>query len=374
MAKTRIMLITVRADIGGGPKHIYDLACVLTDEFIIDIACPKQEPYWEKFSSIINGTMIEIPFRKFSIFKANDVLSHVKENSIDVIHSHGKGAGVYGRYLSFLSGVPLVHTPHGLHIGNYGPITKKLYLSYEKITSTIDNCTIYVSDAEKKEAVKLGIANKKRRVVVKNGTNSIPTAYAAKGREKQRKKLGIEANNLVVVSLSRFDYPKNMMDMAKIALSVKQAEHIIFYLVGDGPDLIKTKEWCKKNNLNNVFFPGFSNTPQEYLLASDIYLSTSRWEGLPLSIIESMAIGLPVLATDVVGNNEAVEHNYNGYLFPLGENEIAAKLLLNLADSPTLRNELGHNGRLRQRNCFSIEKMASDTAVIYNSLDCSESK
>lgn len=371
MAEKRVLLITVRADVGGGPKHVYDLARSLSSEFIVDIACPKQEPYWDKYSSVINGDMLELPFRKFSFCKGQKLLSHVKAKNVHVIHSHGKGAGVYGRYLSSLSGVPLVHTPHGIHIGSYGPLLKRLYFMYEKIGSRIDDCTIYVSESERAEAKRLGLWSKTRNIVVKNGTESIPETVLAEGRHRQRNNLGFEAKDVVVVTLSRFDYQKNMMDMLRVADLLRDDKRVKFCLVGDGPDLVRMKEWCQTNNLNNVFFPGFSLVPQDYLLASDIYLSTARWEGLPLAVIEAMALGLPVIASDVVGNNEAVDHERTGYLFPLGKNEIAASLVRKLIANQDCRHELGLRGKLRQRSMFSIETMVAETKCVY-ALLCGE--
>ena len=97
----------------------------------------------------------------------------------------------------------------------------------------------------------------------------------------------------------------------------------------------------------------------EHLYYSDIYLSTSLYEGLPLSILEAMSVGLPIIASNVVGNLDTVENGINGYLYDLNDYSIAVKYLKILALDESLRNLMGYNSFKIQREFFSKEKMLS---------------
>ena len=117
-----------------------------------------------------------------------------------------------------------------------------------------------------------------------------------------------------VVTISRFNYQKNMDSSFAIASAFKQDNSIRFVWVGDGDDYSRLKQQAEKECIN-IEFVGFSINPMEHLCNSSIYLSTSRFAGLPYALIEAAAIGLPIIASDVKGNNEVVMHGFNGYLF-----------------------------------------------------------
>ena len=124
----KILFITVRADFGGGPEHVYRLIDILTPEIEAFVACPKDYPYWDRYQKLLGSDhMIEIPHRKFAVLRLVYLLRYVRCKGIELIHSHGKGAGAYGRILAFLTRKPCVHTFHGVHIGKYSEVSKRLY-------------------------------------------------------------------------------------------------------------------------------------------------------------------------------------------------------------------------------------------------------
>jgi glycosyltransferase involved in cell wall biosynthesis len=111
---------------------------------------------------------------------------------------------------------------------------------------------------------------------------------------------------------------------------------------------------------------GFINNSVEYLLACDIYLSTSLWEGLPYSLIEAAACGLPIIASDVIGNNEVVIDGENGYLFNLNEPEIAVEKILELVNSEKQIKILRENSFKIVEDKFLLTKMINKMREIYS--------
>ena len=369
--KNRILAISARADFGGGSEHLYTLATGLISKYTVDIACPNQLPYWPKFATCINGKLIEIPFRKLSLLSVLSLASHIKKNDISIIHTHGKGAGVYGRLLTLITGIPHLHTPHGIHTANYGKLMRTIYFSYEKLTGFLNKQIIFVSPSEQETASKIGLWKSVPRAIVPNGVSIINTPPDSEQRSTLRKLLDTENDAFVIVALSRFDIAKNMMEAANIASQFKTNSKVIFWFLGDGDDRQLVQAWCKEHDIRNVRFPGFVNNPIKYLSAADAYLSTSRWEGLPLAVLEAMSLGLPVIASNVVGNKDAVSHEISGFLYPLGQPKIAATYISEIISKPELRMELSSAAKNRQRELFSTETMTASTISIYNSLSAS---
>lgn len=366
--KNRILAISARADFGGGSEHLYTLTTGLTSTYTVDIACPNQVPYWTKFADCINGELIEIPFRKLSLSAVLTLCSHIKKNNISIIHTHGKGAGVYGRLLTLITGVPHLHTPHGIHTANYGKLMRVIYYSYEKLTGFLNKTIIFVSPSEQETASKIGLWKNIPRVIVPNGVSIINTPPDIEKKNKLRDSLDTQHDALVIVALSRFDIAKNMMEAANVAHQLKANSKIIFWFLGDGDDRQSVQDWCTEHGIKNVRFPGFVNDPIKYLSSADIYLSTSRWEGLPLAVLEAMSLGIPVIASNVVGNKDAVSHDISGFLYPLGQPKIAAAYISELTSDNEKKMRLSHAATNRQKLLFSTETMIASTISIYKSL------
>lgn len=366
--KNRILAISARADFGGGSEHLYTLTTGLTSTYIVDIACPNQLPYWPKFAACTNGKLFEIPFRKLSLRAVLSLASHIKKNNICIIHTHGKGAGVYGRLLTLITGIPHLHTPHGIHTENYGKFMRAMYFSYEKLSGFLNKTIIFVSASEQETASKIGLWKNVPRKIVHNGVRIINTPQDSEKNMTLRDSLDTGHDAFVVVGLSRFDIAKNMMEAANVASQLIANPKVIFWFLGDGDDRPAVEAFCKEHKITNVRFPGFVNEPIKYLSAADAYLSTSRWEGLPLAVLEAMSLGLPVIASNVVGNKDAVSHEISGFLYPLGQPKIAATYILELISNPEKKFKISYAAKNRQKKLFSTDAMITSTISIYRSL------
>ena len=188
--KTAILQITLRADIGGGPEHLYRLVKGFLPNINCFIAAPNDEPYYNLFKEIVGeNNLIEIPHRKFELSSLFLLRNVVKNKSISIIHSHGKGAGIYSRLLGILTRKKVIHTFHGFHIGNYNSVQKKLYILLEKLLSKFTDKIITVSEGEKQEILDAGICNSRKIVVITNGVEIQPVKVTELNFEQQPKKL-----------------------------------------------------------------------------------------------------------------------------------------------------------------------------------------
>lgn len=360
----RVLLVTVRADYGGGPEHVWQLLKHGSDRISFYIACPKDQPYWERYNYSATN-FCELPHRRFTFGDLARLIRFIRQEKIQLIHTHGKGAGAYGRLACMATGIPCVHTPHGIHTGEYGIVKKWFYIHYENITSRWVKHICFVSSSEQKQAYNLRLWPHTNNTVIPSGVDEITENTRVAWRREIREKLGINKQQIVVSMLTRFDYPKNMQEAYDIA---KGAPEIIFLWLGDGEERNILEEKAKLEQVSNIIFTGFIDNPKRYLAASDIYLSTSRWEGMPLGVLEAMSVGLPVVATDVVGNKDAVSDEKTGLLYSLGKPEDAVTCIKDILKTKKGYEQMSRQAISRQRKYFSVQRMVADIFHVYQTV------
>ena len=347
----KILLITSRSDFGGGPRHVDQLIDWLSSNNEIFVAYPKDgDPYGRKWDvdARVKGRFY-LPYRRFSFGALCRLKKFISSNHISVVHSHGNGAGVYSRLLKLIgTKAKIVHTFHGV-TNNYLCVAKKwANLILGRFLSRYTDFFICVSEGEFKLAQRINFLNSSRSSIVYNGIEEFP-------------KIKERSNVFEVVTLSRFDYQKNM-DLAFSVACLLKEQNVVFNWVGNGPDFSRLKTQAEQEGLN-VNFVGFSDRPFEYLQSASIYLSTSRFEGLPYALIEAASSGLPIVATNVVGNDEVVENGRNGYLFDRPEQ--ACEAIMALKENAELYKRMSENSKGMFCQMFTIRKMVAQIVEIY---------
>lgn len=364
-ASVRVLMITVRADHGGGPKHLELLLRGLPSHIEPYVAAPDERPYGPIFASLIQRDIFPIPHRAFSINHALRLASHVREHDIALIHSHGKGAGAYARLVSLLTGRPTVHTPHGVHMGGHSCLYRIAYRAYENLTAARISQLLYVSNDERVAAQRQRLWQRVEHSVVPNGVRAIPDRVVEQLRLQAKHAIDVPAARRAVVTVTRFDYQKNMDEAFEVA---RRLPHLEFIWIGDGPDFERLKDRLLREQVRNVQMVGPMDDPNTLLAGAACYLSTSRWEGLPLAVLEAMALGVPVIGSDVTGHRDLIAEADCGRLYPPGSPDRAASLVDQITSNTALGESLGHNGRVAQRAHYSADVMASRIAAIYGRL------
>ncbi|RJP60756.1 MAG: glycosyltransferase family 1 protein [Ignavibacteriales bacterium] len=360
--KVNILQISVRADIGGGPEHLYNLVKGSTQKFNYFIAAPNDKPYLELFRSLVgNDNIIIIPHRKFRVSAFLSLREFIKKNNISIIHSHGKGAGIYGRLLALITGKRSIHTLHGFHIGKYNLLQKQLYFFIERILSIFSQKIIAVSEGEKKHILESNICSESKILVIENGIK-IPDQFISQENFNQTPKK--------LMHLTRFDYQKNTSQLISICNELKERKELNnfqFNIYGEGEEFEAFKQQIIDLELeNSIILKGADPNAREKLVEGFCYISTSRWEGLPISLLEAFAVGLPVICSDTTGNNDLVKNNFNGYLYDISDPSQAVDYLLNLSADQELWSKLSTNARDFVTNNYSLEKMISKIEQVYD--------
>lgn len=363
-SRIRILLITARADYGGGPEHLFRLLSGLQNEFDFFIACPFEEPYFNKYQKIVSKKkVLRIPHRKFTFKDLIRIRYFILKNNIQIIHSHGKGAGIYSRILAAITNVKCIHTFHGVHLNQYNAVSKAAYKLIERLLSRSTNAFVSVSQSEYESVLKNKFADKNKLHIIENGV-VIP-------------ELPINENvfytkPLLITSITRFDFAKNsslVINILEHLAKTNSLDRFKFIFVGSGPEETSVKIKLKDEKFTAyVVFTGNLPNPEEILKKSFCYLSTSRWEGLPLGMLEAMAIGIPCIATDVPGNRDLVINQVNGFLFNLTEPQMAANFLTKLSDDVNLWRKFSGNARNLVVEKYSLKIMLNKTKNLYENI------
>ena len=350
-----VLFITVRADFGGGPEHLWQLLRRLPAGVRACVACPRDYPYYDRYRVLLGEeNLFALPHREFRLSTLWRLRAFCRGRGITVLHSHGKGAGLYSRPLALLTGLPCAHTFHGVHTGEYSPAKKRLYRLYERAMALVTNAGIAVSEGERRRIVAEGLFPEARLRLIENGVNVPPDAVKAPS-----------AAPYPVVSISRFDYQKNSEFLIDILESLRgrgRLEDFRILVVGEGEGRSGLEALARKRGLaSTLCCTGASPEPHVFFAGALCCLSTSRWEGMPLAVLEAMAHGLPALVTDVVGNRDAVKDGRTGFVYAEGDADAAAAALCRLADEADTRRTMGERAREYVKQRHDARKMADRT-------------
>jgi glycosyltransferase involved in cell wall biosynthesis len=364
--KMRILFINLRSDYGGGPSHMFDLVTNLSSSFEKYVACPIQKPFCNLYEER-KITVFPLPFRSFSILSFFKLVRFTKRNHIDIIHSHGKGAGIYSRLLGVFTRKPVIHTFHGIHYEKYSCRVQRLYFTIERRLSQLTKYIVNVSDSENAEGLRLRLFPKSKARVIYNGIDLEKMWKSRIDLELKDLINSIKKDNLLICTAARFDYVKGI-DVAIRAMKHLKEYHKNFkyVIVGDGE--LKNEIVKAINNYdvrNHVLLLGFRDDVPGILKMMDIYLSPSRWESMSLTLLEAMSVGLPVVASDAMGNRDLIK---NGLLAKSECPSDIAKKISTLIENPQLRNRLAKEGRIIAKENYPLKKMIRDTENLYYEL------
>jgi glycosyltransferase involved in cell wall biosynthesis len=357
-------MISSSGGTGGGPILISILCRHLYEKFNFFFAIPHNEKIFQLLEKENYNQIFNISERKIKIKELINLSIFIKFNSIDIIHSHGKGAAFIGRLIALCLNKPHIYTFHGIHMQCYGKVYVFFYRIYEFFFGFLDSRKVFVSKSEKQFAKNSGIYFRNNYSIIHNGVISYDEKNKNQIRNKLRRAYKIDNIEKCIISVCRFVPQKNIFEFIEIAGLCKEFK---FFLIGDGPLKSEINLYIKKLNLKNIYLTGMITNVFDYLCFCDLFLSTSIYEGLPLSIIEAMSVGLPIVASKVTGNIDTIEDRKTGFFYDLGNPIMAAKKIKLILSNENLMKEIGLRSKLRQKNLFDSKKMAAEYQKIYKS-------
>ena len=358
-----ILQLVVSTQPGGGPQQVLALAAYLRARgWPCVVAGPRDGALFDRF--IASGIeTIALATNRLQPATLLRLTRLVRAHGIALIHSHGKGAGLYGRLVARAVGVPAVHTLHGLHFETYGPGRRHAYLALERMLAHWTAIVINVSRTQEAEALALGLFERRQSRVVLNGVDIARLTASALDRAEARAVLALPPSAPVVGSVARFD-PVKRLDVLLQAVARAGDPRLRVVLVGRGGEEARLRRLAARLGLRErVTFAGEVVDAARILSAFDVFAATSAKEGMPLAVLEAMALGVPVLAADMPAHREALGAASPGLVH--GTPDVFGRALATLLADDDLRQTLAREQRTRARSEFDAREMLSATAAIY---------
>jgi glycosyltransferase involved in cell wall biosynthesis len=356
-----VLQLLVSTQAGGGPQHVLTLSRWLRARgWRPVVAGPADGPVFGRFRDA-GIDIVEAPTRGLSPRTFLRLRRLVRARGIRLVHSHGKGAGLYARLLARTQGLHAVHTFHGIHFERYGGIGRAAYLGLERRLAAWTDVVINVSRAQEAEGLSLGLFTARQSRVVRNGVDVPRLTAAALHRSEARKELGVDRYAPLIGCAARFDEVKRL-DVLLRAAAAAPSLHVV--LIGRGKEEASLRALAARLGLGaRVIFAGEIEDASRLFTAFDVYCAPSRKEGLPLGVLEAMALGVPVLASDIPGHREVLGEASPG-LLPLTPEAFADGVVSVIGD-PAARAALGAEQRTRARSEFDVREMLEATEGVY---------
>lgn len=374
-APLRLAQVVTRMDIGGVPDHIMTLIKELHDDFEITVICGQIDAAHRKALEALSVAIVIVPFRRLLSPLADiktflELRSLIKAHKFDIVHTHMSKAVLIGSIVALWMRVPLViNTAHNLGFIALPNIALRwLFWVYDFLLfRTSVDTVITVSNKVRDRIVVTNMLPAKRVVAIHNGMSTHKFGVAQIEIDARRLEFSSCPDDIVIVCVARLVWFKGLSTLVDAMPSVlARAPNARFVVVGDGP--LKAELIAQAGNLGvgkQLILTGERRDIPGILAAADLFVLPSVSEGLPISIMEAMAVGLPTVATDVGGVSELVTDGETGLLVPPRATEALANALTTLALSPALRQAMGANGKRRIEKDFSPAQMAQCTAAIY---------
>ena len=295
------------------------------------------------------------------LLAARRVAKHLLAWDADIVHAHLPVAGVVARLAGRLAGVPVVYTEHNL-MERYHPLTRRLNLATWRMQAQ----ALAVS-GEVEDSIRRHSGNQVPVQTVLNGVNTRSYDPANHDGTVVRSEWGIPYDVPVVGTVAVFRTQKRLDHWLKVARRVREAvPETHFLLVGDGPLRAEVDARIREHDLESVVhLAGLQEETRPYFAAFDAYLMTSQFEGLPIALLEAMAMAVPPVVTAVGGMPELVANGYNGYLQPFGMVDGLAERLVQVLQDADHRRALGASARQTVVDGFSMERMQGELEAIY---------
>jgi glycosyltransferase involved in cell wall biosynthesis len=380
------VLHVLEATIGGTKHHLLDLAPGLRDRGIqIEIACPRvrdehhgDTSFWDDLRSL-DITAHEVPMtrRPFSHENATalgTLTRLIRDGHYDIVHAQSSIAGALARPAALLSGThpKVVYSPHGYAFlsAEWGR-SAAAFLVVERLMSRLTDRVIAVSPAEGEDAVRRGVLHRKQLAVIPNGVVSGAGLPERLSIEQIAPELASFTGAPLVGTIARMTPQKDPLTWLRVAAQVHQAipETRFIWIWGGGT--LEQDVYDETDRLGlrqHVAFLGHRPDARRLLGALDVFLLTSRFEGLPYSVIEALAAGTPVVATDVAGTRDVVRHERTGLLSAPGDTTALSAAVTQLLNDRDRARLIGEAGRADVIARFSVEQMVARTESLYCSL------
>jgi glycosyltransferase involved in cell wall biosynthesis len=344
-----VLLVITLAEVGGAQSYVAALLPALSEQFDVAVAAHGEGPLRE---AAARAGVRFIPLRhvRRSIHPARDLAGLLelarllRRERPAILHASSSKAGILGRLAGAAAGVPIrIFTVHGWAFSAYSGPASMLYRWADRLVRPLTTTTICVSENERAAGLEAGTCSADRTVVIRNAVDVAAAPRSSHDRATPR-----------LIAVGRLKAPKDFLTLVRAfaALPPTSFEGLI---VGEGPDRPAVQAEIERLGLaGRVRLTGERDDVPAQLADADVFVLSSESEGLPVSVLEAMAAGLPVVASAVGGLAELVVDGETGLLVPSGDADELAAALGRLVADRELRRRMGSAGRERAERLFDL--------------------
>ena len=366
MELAKIIHIIYSLNPGGLENGIINLVNNMDDfKFENTICCLTQGGDFEKRlnKNIKVSKMFKKPGNDYQLYIK--LIKYLKEIKPTIVHTRN-WAGMDGIIAAKMARVPIIiHGEHGFEITDLISQNKKRKFIRKLVLSTIVDKIVTVSKNLKKRLINEIKIKPEKIIHIPNGVDT--NKFNIYRKEFTRKKFGFKKEDFIIGIVARLDPIKNHKTLISAFKEiVKNYPQTKLIIVGDGPLREELEEKSYQLGINNkVIFMGERNDVPEILKTFDIFVLPSLNEGMSNTILEAMATGIPVIASNVGGNPELVIDGETGFLFPTNDVESLVQKIKTYILYPELKQKHGYNARKRVEEEFSLDQMVRRYEELY---------
>jgi glycosyltransferase involved in cell wall biosynthesis len=382
----RVLRVIARLNMGGPALHVAYLSAGLRDhgyETTLVAGYVGEGEESMAYAAEERGVAVRaLPGLHREIALAQDLLATIRLARImrierpDILHTHTAKAGAIGRVAALLtrrSRRPIVvHTFHG-HVlrGYFGGFRSWVFRGLERLLALRTDALVAVSPEVRDDLVALGVAPAEKFAVIRLGIElGERVAGSAEARADTRRTLGVAEGRFLVGWIGRMTAVKRVDDVLQaFKLLRDRGVDACLCMVGDGPDFERALDLAGELGImRDCLFTGYQEDIGPFFGAFDVFVLPSGNEGTPVTAIEALASGCPVVATRVGGVPDVVRDGEDGFLVEPGDVEALAAHLVRLARDPELRARAGAAGRERVVGRYGVDRLVDDIDRLYRDL------
>ncbi len=377
MKKIKILHIQVLPIMSGVQKAMLDILERLDrNKYAITILCNAEGELTEAAARLNINIIILPELRReinplFDVFAFIKLFRLIKKNRFLLVHTHSSKSGFIGRLAARAAGVRcVVHTVQGFAFHEYSSRLSTFMIGLmERIAGLVTDRIIFVNQYDRKMALKMKLTSAEKMTLFPNGID-LSQFNVTEPLPVPADLVGIVKRGGIVGMVARLWEQKAPQDFIRsIPVVVNTIPDAKFLVIGDGHLKDKLVKLSQELNISDhVLFLGWRQDVKALLKLLDVFVLTSLWEGLSVSILEAMASGKPVVATNIKGNNELVVDGETGFLVPAKNPQMVGEKVLYLLMNRTLAQKMGLKGYQRVRENFSIQTTIGKINQLYDTL------
>lgn len=355
----KVLHIVISLETGGLERFVLDLIDVNNSQLDQIVVCLERKG---DLTTPFETLSIDMP-PGLQLSAAVKLARIARDHEVSLIHTHNEKAQFYGALAGLLAWVPVVHTKHGKNSTDWRSILRN------NLAARLCKKIVAVSCDAAEQCVKTEMVPVAKVMTILNGVDTMRYSRFI-DQVESRRLLGYNPDVPIIGVVARLALVKDHAALLAACRLIKNDAHEFRLLVvGDGPLRGELEALAVSLGLEDeVTFTGSRSDVPELMQAMDVFVLSSRSEGISLTLIEAMACELPIVATSVGGNPEVVMAGETGFLVPSNDPAALAAKIIQLLKSPEMRQKLGIQGRRRAEREFSLSRATAQYANLYHSI------